>query len=209
MQILEYRVKVPALSLKNYSSLLEAALKTENANIVTILQSGESDYANLPSRNNNRLHSGIQRTNKEYNLPVTPPAVSNVVGVTTFIKNLTSKSSVNSNISVTSQCSNTDNIDNIFSLPASIISSRTVVQLDLTDPDVWNFTSPIVNPIISLPSVLPIPVGKPMVFVYILFIIYPSTTTGGSESTITTSILDSNLFKAYIVLLHKKMLSLL
>lgn len=203
MQTLEYRVKVPILSLKNYGSLLEDALKTENTNIVTILQSGESDYANLPNKNNNRLHSGIQRTSKEYNLPATSSTPANVISVITFIKNLTSKSNINPNISVISQCSNIDDIDNIFALPASVVSSRTVVELDLNDPNIWNFTSPIVNPIISLPSVLPIPVKKPSVFVYILFTIYPS-----SIFTITESVLDLDLFKAYIVLLHKKMISL-
>ena len=201
MQTVEYRVKVPILSLKNYGSLLEDALKTENTNIVTILQSGESDYANLPNKNN-RLHSGIQRTSKEYKLPAT----SNIINVITFIKNLTSKSNINPNISVTSQCSNTDNIDNIFLLPASVISSRTVVQLDLTDPNIWNFTSPIVNPIIQLPSVLPTPDKKPNMFVYILFTIYPSSTF---NSTPIEPVLDLDLFKAYIILLHKKMISLL
>lgn len=202
MQILEYRVKVPILSLKNYGSLLETALKTENTNIVTLLHSGESDYANLPNKSHNRLHSGIHRTSKEYKLP----EMSNAIRVITFIKNLTSKSNISSNISVISQCSNIDNIDNIFALPASVISSRTVVELDLADPDIWNFTSPIVNPIISLPSILPTPVIKPSVFVYILFTIYPSSTF---NSTPIEPVLDLDLFKAYIILLHKKMISLL
>lgn len=204
MQTLEYRVKVPILSLENYGSLLQDALKTENTNIVTILQSGESDYANLPNKNH-KLHSGIQRTSKEYKLPAT----SNVISVKTFIKNLTSRSNINSNISVISQCSNIDNIDNIFALPASVVSSRTVVELDLTDANIWNFTSPIVSPIISLPSILPIPVKKPNVFVYILFTMSPSSIFSKSKSTITESVLDPDLFKAYIVLLHKKMISLL
>lgn len=202
MQTLEYRVKVPILSLKNYGSLLEAALKTENTNIVTVLQSGESDYANLPNNRYNKLPSGIHRTKKEYKLPAT----SSVISVITFIKNLTSKSNINPNISVISQCSNIDNIDNIFALPAAVVSSRTVVELDLTDPDIWNFTSPIVNPIISLPSILPTPVEKPSVFVYILFTIYPSSTF---NSTPIEPVLDLDLFKAYIILLHKKMISLL
>jgi hypothetical protein len=202
MQTVEYRVKVPVLSLKNYGSLLEDALKTENTNIVTILQSGESDYANLPNKNKNKLHSGIQRTNKEYKLPAT----SNVINVITFIKNLTSKSNINPNISVISQCSNIDNIDNIFVLPAPVVASRTVVELDLTDPNIWNFTSSIVNPIIPLPSFLPTPDKKPNMFVYILFTIYPSSTF---NSTPIEPVLDLDLFKAYIILLHKKMISLL
>jgi hypothetical protein len=56
---------------------------------------------------------------------------------------------------------------------------------------------------------LPIPVKKPIVFVYILFTISPSSIFSKSKSTITESVLDPDLFKAYIVLLHKKMISLL
>jgi hypothetical protein len=203
MQLLEYRVKVPVVLMKNYSSLLADVLKSENVNIVKIFQSGESDYANLPGRNNN-LHSGIQRTSKEYNLPVIS---STPISVTSFVKNLTSRSNINSNISVTSKCSNIDSIDNIFSLPISVISSRTVIPLDLTDPDIWNFELPAITPIITLPTLLPVPTKTPFVFVYILFTIYPPTVFGGSATT--GPILDPNLFKAYIILLHKKMISLL
>ena len=198
MQLIEYRVKVPVVSMKDYNSLLTSALSSENANIVTILQSGESDYANLPNRNTSKLHSGIKRIKKKYNLP--GPSQSNtVIDVTSYIKNITSRNNINSNISVTSTCSNIDNTANIFSLPISLMSSRTVVELDLTNPDVWNFTSPSVTPIISLPSVLPVPTTTPVVFVYILFTIYSST---------TEPLLDPILFKAYIILLHKKIISL-
>jgi hypothetical protein len=200
MEIIEYRVKVPDVPMNGYSSLLTSALASENTNIVTILQSGESDYANLPGRNNNKLHSGIHRINKNYKIPI-----ANIdINVKSFIKNdtkgLTSKSHINSNIAVTSRCSNLDNIENIFSLPLSLLPSRTVVPLDLTNPDVWNFVSPVVTPIISLPSPLPVPTTTPDVFVYIMFII---------SSSNTEQVLDTTLFKAYIILLHKKIVSLI
>lgn len=197
MKLIEYRVKVPVVSMEDYESLLISALASENPDVVTISQSGESDYANLPSRNNTKLHSGIQRTNKKYNIPI----ISSIpINVTSFTKNTTSKNSINSNISVTSKCSSIDNIDNIFSLPPSFVSNRTVVQLDLTNPEIWDFTLPVITPIISLPSVLPVPIKTPVVFVYILFIIYPST---------TEPYLDQSFLKAYIILLHKKIISML
>lgn len=196
MQILEYRVKIPTVSINDYNFLLMSAVASENTNIVTILQSGESDYANLPSRNSNKLHSGIQRTVKEYKLPT---LFSKPINVKSFITKDTSKHNINSNISVTSKCSNIDNIDNIFSLPESFVSSRVVEQLDLANPDVWNFTSPIINPIISLPSGLPVPSETPSLYVYILFMIH---------TPIIEEIINPNLFKAYIILLHKKIISL-
>lgn len=197
MQLLEYRVKVPLVGFADYDALLSSALDSENKNIVTILQSGESDYANLPSRNNDKLHSGIKRTNKKYNIPLIS---STPINVTSSVKNLTSRNSINSNISVTSKCSNIDNVDNIFCLPIQFLSSRTVVDLDLTNPEVWNFTLPSITPIIPLSSELVIPTQAPVVFVYILFIIYPST---------TELVLDASFLKAYIILLHKKIISIL
>lgn len=197
MQLLEYRVKVPLVGFADYDALLSSALDSENKNIVTILQSGESDYANLPSRNNDKLHSGIKRTNKKYNIPLIS---STPINVTSAVKNLTSRNSINSNISVTSKCSNIDNVDNIFCLPIQFLSSRTVVDLDLTNPEVWNFTLPSITPIIPLSSELIIPTQAPVVFVYILFTIYPST---------TELVLDASFLKAYIILLHKKIISIL
>jgi|LauGreDrversion4_2_1035121.scaffolds.fasta_scaffold00715_26 hypothetical protein len=197
MQLLEYRVKVPLVGFADYDALLSSALDSENTNIVTILQSGESDYANLPSRNNDKLHSGIKRTNKKYNIPLIS---STPINVTSSFKNLTSRNSINSNISVTSKCSSIDNVDNIFCLPIQFLSSRTVVDLDLTNPEVWNFTLPSITSIISLPSELVIPTVAPVVFVYILFTIYPST---------TEPVLDPSFLKAYIILLHKKIISIL
>lgn len=199
MKLLEYIVKVPGVPMVDYNSLLTSALASENSDIVTILQSGESDYANLPSRNNNKLHSGIQRTNKEYKIPVIDAIKVSPVRVTSFIKNLTSRNTINSDISVTSNCSNIDNVYNMFSLPPSLLSSRTVVELDLTDPAVWNFESPIVTPVISLPFVLPVPTTHPVLFVYILF----------TSSSSIEEVLDGTVFKAYIILLHKKIISLL
>ncbi|MEX0598733.1 MAG: hypothetical protein WD512_19775, partial [Candidatus Paceibacterota bacterium] len=94
MKLLEYIVKVPGVPMVDYNSLLTSALASENSDIVTILQSGESDYANLPSRNNNKLHSGIQRTNKEYKIPVIDAIKVSPVRVTSFIKNLTSRNNI-------------------------------------------------------------------------------------------------------------------
>jgi len=200
MQVIEFRIQVPLIELNNYSMLLQKALLIENPLVVNTVESGMSDYAKLPSNQNRNKKSNIFRTVKLYTLP---QISSEKIKLISFFKFPYTKHIIKiGSCTITSIATNVNNNENIFFLPSMLLNKRTIVPINLTDLNTWNFTNVVAETILGTPSFEEVPTQLPKTFVYVLLFI-PS-----EINTLLNTIDFISIVKGFVVLLHRKMIKM-
>jgi hypothetical protein len=189
MHVIEYQVKVPVVSFGDYSALLREVLSSENPAVVSVLESGASDVARLP--NTRSTPTSVFRTVKSYTVPSEPACK---------VKTCFKHPHYNTTVTVGGAlftlyvvCDTQEEKPNRFLLPSALLQQRVQVELDITDPAVWNTTHPVAEACLGAqPYSLPPPV-LPTLFVYALVV---------AESL---DPLIENVLPAYLILLHRRM----
>jgi hypothetical protein len=186
--MIEYRIKLPFISFENYSKLLKETLSSENPSIVSLLESGMSDRANL-SEKTNKIPTNVFKTVKNYNIQ----ELNIQTKIVSFFKFPYAKIKIKDSV-ISSICVKKEN-DNIFFLPQTILEKRIVIPIDFNNSEIWNFRNSIVENILGIPETSPVPEKEPEIFVYIL-----------SPEIIFSTIDIFEIIKGYIILLHRKMI---
>jgi hypothetical protein len=190
--MIEYRIKLPSILIENYSKLLKETLESENPSVVSLLESGMSDRANLSDNKTNKIPTNVFKTVKNYNIS----ELNIETKIVSFFKFPYAKIKIKDS-TISSICLIKEN-DNIFSLPQTILEKRIVIPLDFKNPEIWNFRNSIVENILGIPEPSPIPEQGSEIFVYILS---PQFIFSKMEK------MDiSEIIKSYIILLHRKMI---
>jgi hypothetical protein len=195
-QAIEYKVKIPLITIDKYEKLLKNILEKENPLFVTVLKSGVNDYATSQSRQNRIPKTGL--TVKEYKI-----SESNPVKISSFFLFPNTRHQIGPNISIISHCDLEGNKNNVFCLPEQILTSRSLISLDLTQESTWNIKNPTIEKIlgVNIPSSPP---QSPLIYVYILFLLQTPDEKNGMDVELAE--IPTELFEAYVIILHKKMI---
>jgi hypothetical protein len=167
---------------------LKETLSSENPSIVSLLESGMSDRANL-SEKTNKIPTNVFKTVKNYNIQ----ELNIQTKIVSFFKFPYAKIKIKDSV-ISSICVKKEN-DNIFFLPQTILEKRIVIPIDFNNSEIWNFRNSIVENILGIPETSPVPEKEPEIFVYIL-----------SPEIIFSTIDIFEIIKGYIILLHRKMI---
>lgn len=197
-QVLEYRLKLPFISMDKYKKILKDTLEKENPLVVTVLKAGLNDYATSQSRQ--RRDAKTFCTIKEYKISESEPPVK----ISSFFLFPNTRHQIGPYISITSHCDLEGNKTNVFYLPEQMLTSRSVISLDLTHDSTWNIKNATIENILGINTPSSPPTQPPQMYVYIL-VLLPSTSER-NETTNELVEIPTDFFEAYIILLHKKMI---